>query len=186
MDEEQPAAQVRNADVFAGAVTHVLSSHLSRSAAFEKRAVALLSTITAVLTFLLAALTIGDMGPMNLAVKIAGSLSLLGLVASAVFAVLTLRPLNVQLIAPARLTEMWVEQTSQPDAIVQVTAQLVRDAPEESSGKDGMNKPGVLQSAHDEAQTRAKWLSWSVWTLLAALVCLAFAAGAVLWGTMST
>jgi len=175
---------VADADRFAQAANRMLQDNLTRSAAFERRAFGLLSTVTAALTFLLAVLGLADVTPLNPVTKVAGTLGLGLLVVSAGCAVYATHSMKVRLIGPDRLTELWNDQKQSPDQPVPLTVQLIEDAVMPSVDERGKDQPGTVASAHAEAERRGKWVNFAVWTLLAALVCLGCTAISMLWVRM--
>ena len=131
--------------------------------------------------FLLAVLGLADATTLNPVTKIGGSLGLGLLVGSAGCAVYAIHSMDVRLIGPDRLTELWNDQKQSPAQPVPLTAQLIEDAVMPSVDEHGKTQPGTVASAHGEAERRGKWVNYAVWTLLAALVCLGCAAISMLW-----
>lgn len=175
---------VVNSDRFAQAVERMLQDNLARSAAFERRAFGLLSTVTAALAFLLAVLGLADVATLNAVTKVAGTLGLGLLVVSAGCAVYAIHSMDVRLIGPDRLNELWNDQKQSPAQPVPLTVQLIEDAVMPSVDEHGKTQPGTVASAHGEAERRGKWVNYAVWTLLAALCCLGCTAISLLWVRM--
>ena len=179
-----PGDPATNAKEFLSLSRDYIAADLARSSGFERRAFGLLSTVTAALTFLVAALALSGAGSTPAIVKGVAAVALALLVGAAVCSVAAINARSVRLAVPERLRELWDDQKRSPGAEVRLTAQLVEDALMPSVDYRGRPQPGTVASAFAEANMRGRWVSRAVWLLSAALGCLAITGILILWETM--
>lgn len=160
-----------------------LDEALLRSQAFERRASVLLSTVAGTLAVLIAVLSLINTEDLTGQERFFAGFALVLLIICGALCVLTMLPLKIRRVDSKVLRSRWIEQRQDPELDTQIIAHAVTDLVELVKPKRG--KPSsVISSAEWEARIRGRLLTGAMWTMLAALICLACTGFAVLSGTM--
>lgn len=174
----RPGLDRQVVEEFRDVATTVMDANLERNAGFERRAVALLSTVAALLTILLALFAATDISHLPASVRVLVSVGLVCLLLSAACLVMALRPLVAQV--STRIRKLWTEYRDDPERVVKMGAQYVQDLVL-ADATDSPPKPSVLESTAGDASTRGRWLGLAVWAMLAGLIGIGSAGLASLW-----